>query len=554
MPAALPRVDPGFRVVLPAVLVVGIVLALWVAWSPPGANDITASEGYYGTQARGILLDARHRLSPPLRPMGDPGFKPPVYPALLALSIRALGANELALRWPSLAMAALIAVLLAGLVARAAGRFAGVGAAALLMTLPWHAHSSRFAASVIPVTVLGLAALVVLGREPVTLRRALAAGVLLGLGYLCKLWLILPLALAALAMLGRRPAYVATLLAAMLATGSAHLAAVAMFEPQTLTGWMQFGWRVFFWDWVTGARYARDLIHPPSFYLWILGHAFVLMLPLVGLGCLVAFRRRSEPVPRALLVWALGALGLSLAAVKLPVYLYVVIPAFVGLASLGAAALATGEDRLGLPGALGLGVLALLGSPLFARAFGEVGAPWPGWAVAWAGFLAARLARGAWTGWRRPAALALVLLAISGGLARESRRLPLRFHDPGLRMVARAVAPRLAGVSPGRTALLSVDAPAMSYYLFRTARHWFLESDESTEQHLSRVAGDDSIRVFVIDRGAGLYGGSPDPAMQGWLDAATREITGEIEAAAGRRLGVRVFVREPRVGPTTAAR
>src|SRR5262252_6510523 len=226
--------DPGARVLAPAALVSVIVLALWIAWSPPGANDITASEGYYGTQARGLLLDHRFPLSPPLRPMGEPGFKPPLYPALLAVSIHFLGANELALRWPSLVLAALIALSLAALVARAAGGLAGVGAAALLMTLPWYGDSSRFAASVIPVTALGAAALVVLARAPVTIARAAGAGALLGLAYLCKLWLMLPLLLAALAMIGRRPAHAAALLAATLAVGSAHLIAVAVFEPALL--------------------------------------------------------------------------------------------------------------------------------------------------------------------------------------------------------------------------------------------------------------------------------------------------------------------------------
>ena len=539
--------DPGARVLAPAALVSVIVLALWIAWSPPGANDITASEGYYGTQARGLLLDHRFPLSPPLRPMGEPGFKPPLYPALLAVSIHLFGANEAALRGPSLALAALIAVLLAALVARAAGVFAGVGAAALLMTLPWYGDSSRFAASVIPVTALGAAALVVLARAPATIARAAAAGALLGLAYLCKLWLMLPLLLAALAMIGRRPAHAAALLAATIAVGSAHLIAVAVFEPALLPGWFLFGWRVFLWDWLTGAPYAGELVHPPGYYLWILTHAFVLLLPLVGLGALTAVRRLSEPAPRGLLVWALGAALLSLSAVKLPIYLYVVIPPWVGLASLGAAALATGRESMGPVEWIVLGLFAAVGSPLAARLAFSEGPAWQAWAVAWAGFLAALAARGARSGIQRPAALALVLLAIAGGLAREARRLPLRYHDPGLQVVARAVAPRLAELPPGTVSVLSVDAPALSYYLFRTARHWFLEEGDTPARRLVRVAGNDSVRVFVIDRDGGLYGGAPDPGFLAWLRADTREITGEIESRAGRRLGVRVFVREPRV-------
>ena len=37
----------------------------------------------------------------------------------------------------------------------------------------------------------------------------------------------------------------------------------------------------------------------------------------------------------------------------------------------------------------------------------------------------------------------------------------------------------------------------------------------------------------------------PTRHSSAWLESATHEITGEIEAGAGRRLGVRVFVREP---------
>jgi hypothetical protein len=368
--------------------------------------------------------------------------------------VRVLGDNEVALRWPSLAMAALIAVSLAALVAPVAGVFAGVGAAALLMTLPWYADSSRFAASVIPVTAFGIAALVVLAREPVTIARAAGAGALLGLAYLCKLWLMLPLLCAALAMIGRRPAHAMALLAGTLIVGSTHLIAVAVFEPALLPGWFLFGWRVFLWDWLTGARYAGELVHPPGFYLWILTHAFVLLLPLIGLGALTAVRRWREPVPRALLVWALGAALLSLSAVKLPIYLYVVIPPWVGLASLGAAALAAGRVPPGLAVWLGVALLAAVGSPFAARAAGAEGPAWQAWAVAWIGFLLAafpaRVESGARSMVQRPAALALVLLAIGGGLAREAGRLPLHYHDPGLRRVAQAVAPRLADVPPGR--------------------------------------------------------------------------------------------------------
>ena len=87
-------------------IVVAIALAavaLWAALSPPGANDVAGGdEGYYGTMARNILADARYLASPAQTPLGPPGDKPPVYPALLAVAVRLLGPTEAALRWPSL--------------------------------------------------------------------------------------------------------------------------------------------------------------------------------------------------------------------------------------------------------------------------------------------------------------------------------------------------------------------------------------------------------------------------------------------------------------------
>lgn len=84
-----------------AAIALGIlaVLALWLAWSPLGANDLVGGdEGYYGTMARNVLASPRYLVSSSLRPLGPPGDKPPLYPALLALSVGVLGPTATALR------------------------------------------------------------------------------------------------------------------------------------------------------------------------------------------------------------------------------------------------------------------------------------------------------------------------------------------------------------------------------------------------------------------------------------------------------------------------
>lgn len=536
---------PGWRLAGAAALIGAAIVALWVHWSPLQANDVTPSEGYYGIQARNLLLDPRHRLSPSLRPMGEPGFKPPLYPALLALSVRAQGANEAALRWPSLLCAAWIAIALASLVARGAGAAAGLAAAALFLSLPWVADSSRFAESVVPLTALGAGALVVLAARPPGLLRGLAAGALLGLGFQCKMWLVLPLLLPALAMAWPRRPALAGLLVALAAVGAAHLAAVAALEPAQLAGWVDFTWRQFLWKRLAGAEYYGALEQPPGFYWGILAHAFVLVLPLVGLGALEAIRRWREPVPRALLVWALGAAGLSAMAVKLAIYLYAVVPAWAALAALGASALARGSPRPGRPTLAALGLLLVAGSPPVVAAAGGPAPSGMVWLTSWGAFAAAGLVTMRRPARRTPVAVALLGIAILGGLARDAQRLPLRYHDPGCRVVARAIASRVEDVPPGHTAILAPDAPAFGYYLFRTARYWFLDEGDTPERRLARVAADSLARVFIVDRGSNLYGGTPDPGMLAWLGSATREITDEIETRAGRRIAVRVFVREP---------
>ena len=139
-------------------MVVAIALAavaLWALLSPPGANDVAGGdEGYYGTMARNILADARYLVSPAQTPLGPPGDKPPVYPALLAVAVRMLGPTEAALRWPSLLFSGLIVIAIARLAACAAGAAGGIAAAAFLATLPWFAGYPEQTGRVIPMVRL----------------------------------------------------------------------------------------------------------------------------------------------------------------------------------------------------------------------------------------------------------------------------------------------------------------------------------------------------------------------------------------------------------------
>jgi hypothetical protein len=271
-----------------------------------------------------------------------------------------------------------------------------------------------------------------------------------------------------------------------------QLVAVAAFAPEDLSHWLDVYLRFSLASRVGGEGFARDWMKPPSYYPLILLRAFALLLPLVLIGAWAAVRRLSEPAPRAILVAALGFVPLSLFGVKSGVYLFPVVPAWAALAALGFATLAAAAPRA---------------------------AP------------------------RRWIALALATIAAFGGLARESRRLPLRYHDPGFREAALALAPVLRDVPPARGSYVAPETPAFAYYLFRTGRYWSTPLSPWSQRQLAAIAADSSLRAFVVDPAQRLYGGEADSAALAWLERDTREITGEIEQAAGRRLDLRVFVR-----------
>jgi hypothetical protein len=528
-----------------AVLVLGVA-ALWLAWSPLDANDVLAGdEGYYGTLARNLIADRAQWLSPSLTPLGPPGDKPPLYPGLLAVSIALAGPTGTALRWPSIALAAWIAWAV-GLLARRAAAGSGDGpgwaapaVAAMLMTLPWYGDASRTAMSDIPMTAAGVAAWVAAtgGGSPV--RRALVAGVLLGLAFQLKLWLagvfVLPVLLASWGAGSMRPPIV--LLASAAVVGLLHLAAVAALEPAHLGHWLDvYGHRMLLERVTdTGSVYARS----PTYYVSLLAHALVLVLPLAGLGLDRLRARWRDPAALAVIAGCAACLALSAFAVKSAVYLYALLPAWLIAAGVGAAALASGSARPGIVTAL----LALAGCPPVVAAMGGEPPAVAAWAAAWgATFAALAIAR---VRPRRSTAVALALcaLAVAGGLARQARRLPVRFHDPGYRVVARALAPRLAVRPPDRPSFVAPEAPAFAYALFRTGLYWGTPREPWTRARLAAAQADTSLRAFVVDPSGEAYGARIDPATVAWLERDTREITREIEAQARRPIAVRVFVR-----------
>jgi len=127
--------SPASQLAVAAIALAAIVL--WIALSPPSRNDLAGGdEGCYGTMARNVLAGPRFLVSPALTPLGPPGDKPPLYPAVLTPFIRALGPTEAALRLPSLLLAAIVVVATTMLAGRVAGAWGAIATAGFLVSLP----------------------------------------------------------------------------------------------------------------------------------------------------------------------------------------------------------------------------------------------------------------------------------------------------------------------------------------------------------------------------------------------------------------------------------
>jgi hypothetical protein len=176
---------------------------------------------------------------------------------------------------------------------------------------------------------------------------------------------------------------VLALVATALAVAAAHLVAVAIWAPHAFAHWRYIYLGRSLVERVSGEGYADYWRQPPGMYWSLATRALGLVLPFVAIGAENAWRRRAEPVPRALLVWSAGLLLLSLFRIKSGGYAYVVMPAWAALAAIGIDAIARGVRPSPWPLVAGV----LLTSPLVSP-WGAQGLPVPAWAAVWAAALA----------------------------------------------------------------------------------------------------------------------------------------------------------------------
>ncbi len=306
-----------------------------------GKPDLDADEGRYGTSALNILYDYHQIAIVSPDPAGVPWSTwPYMYPLELAGSILLLGKNELALRFVNVVLMVLSALCIYRLaVLLLKDRTIGLLAFGLFLLNPATIAYARSAMAEPSVVFWGCVALVAAASysESGQPWQAGLSGAALGLGFLSKLWLILPFGAAvALLLLSRLPESklgktvrdAAVGFVAFMVVAGSHLLLVRLLSPENLTIWLATYFHVAASTRVGGTGYDPALWYKPWwFYFGALFKGVFFGLPLVFLGISDLVRRRRFLV-LGCVAWLVGPVFvLSLLKVKEAAYISQAYPA-----------------------------------------------------------------------------------------------------------------------------------------------------------------------------------------------------------------------------------
>lgn len=333
-----------------AALAVALVLArLGPARAPwtQDETDLVAAAVAMADDSRFFVRPTYHpELADAGRTLGAGLVAPPLAPWLIALPSQ-LGLRSSAL-WPLVPGA----VFLAGLVAFVR-QIAKLGwARALIAALVLLALSPRLIVDVLTLEAEIPLAGLVLGALAWSWRpaerpswHALVAGVLLGLGFLCKLWLVVPAALAVLGCWSPRPRAALLLVIAASTTGASHLAFVAVVDSGSLGRWLREVYlAVLGLEGVAMTKWAGVAAHPewshgPAYYPLAIARELGFALPFVLVGAYRLARPSTRFLAssqgRAWVGFCLGLALLSVPRIKEPLYVLPLVAACLGLGAHG---------------------------------------------------------------------------------------------------------------------------------------------------------------------------------------------------------------------------
>jgi 4-amino-4-deoxy-L-arabinose transferase-like glycosyltransferase len=545
LPGLEARRDAAFSTAAASVLVVYALLACFKL----GVSDLGVDEGRFGISAINILTDHRQIATVSEQPLGGPGWKPYLYPLVLAASLGVAGHSETALRFVNVAAVALSALCLYH-VARAFLPPAGAMLAAAFLLL--NPASIRYARTVMPepwVLLPGCVALLSayrFWRRPRWLTAAIT-GAALGLGFLAKLWLVFPFALACavlfLARLSDRPrtpvvggAIVGVV--AFLLVASSHVALALVLAPETAAHWARVYVVHYFTSRVSGEAYDPAMwFRPWWFYLATLFKVAAVGLPFVLLGAARVARTRSLPIGGVLLCLLSPVLLFAVFRVKQASYIVAAFPAVALLFALGMLQVWNSDRRAGVQ-------VATAVSMLLAASMFVVGGLGAAEAVALLVLYAMQALivftpRSA-VQLRRGGLVAVVFLALVAGDVLVVRQLlDFRTH---YREIAAYFKDRLAASQPADRVFTAPEYPSLEFYAFRTGEYWetfYFKKDEAT--YLDELTR--GLRAFyIVDPSGRLYGSRMSVAKLNALETLAVDVTSDIERVTGARLAVRAFV------------
>ncbi len=573
-PAGLTAEDPeaSGRLLFLAALLAGLLLRLVSL----GAPDLLGTdEGSWAVGARNIVEGGLPQFfAPASTPLGEASGTPVFFPALLAVGVKVFGPYEWALRLPSVFAGLLGALVLERIVRRGYGQPAGHLAGAFAALAPPLVAASRVASVEPTLTALGLGGIIFGLRafEEDSLAEAPLSGFLFGLGFLAKgtavFLFILPLA-AALALrprlfsLGRTKKSTVLLLGSFLLTAGLQLLVTAIVSPGAVA-----------------PQVHRALASAPEALrrlavggvitteVRVIVRTLFFLLPLGGLG--IGFLSRgivdAEIASGATggerrlshgalwVVYGVELLYLVAVSGRLQLSSTPVLPALSAFLGLGAAALLARPRsplrvRLETTTAVVSGVVVLAGALLLIdHGGGEAPGLLPRWgpvasivlctaaaAVLVSGALAAR------TRYAGPvtfAFLGTLLVSEAVGAARFIEEALLR-HRTGLRAVAQQVAPAVARLDPRDVAFRSPEPEVLEFHLFRTGRSW---ADVRSVAAVAAEARKGHVAFWVYRSDAPPGASAPPEDVRAWLAAEARDVTSEVDARAGRRTGLRVYL------------
>jgi len=539
--------SPFGRVAVIATVLVYLVLALFHLGRP----DLEADEGRYGTSALNILNDYHQIAIVSPDPGGVPWSTwPYMYPTELAASILVLGKTEFALRVVNVLLMLLAAFCVYRLaVLLLEDRTTAMLASGLFLLNPATIAYARSAMAEPSVIFWGCAAMLAAAAYWKSGRLAYAAlsGVALGLGFLSKLWLILPFGAAvALLLLARLPKGslgttirdVAVGLVAFLIVGSSHLLLLRLLSPQNLTIWLGTYFQSAASTRVGGAGYDPNMWYKPWwFYFGALFKGVFFGLPLVFLGIAELMRQRRYLVLGCAAWLVAPAFALSLFKVKEAAYVSQAYPALAILMACGVL------PFLETAAAVQVAISTLVSIALAAFFFAVGVVPRTLFLMMLALYILYLIAapiKLILLRWRKLAAVAAALatLVVTDAVVVQ-RHLSRRTH---YREIAAYFRSRVGPLRPGEVTFTSPEFAALGFYVFRQGEYWetfyFHKDDAQFRKELEH--GD---RLFyVVDPSGTLYGGKIKPEWEALLAQNTRDVTPEIEQATGSKIGLRVLI------------